>query len=398
MNLRDVHGRLVASGQTPTIMITDDHKTSGGKSAHASVGTTTDTGILSSTTAASLPRARTKNTREPSASTEEERRARKAKPYDRKSAASTSNGVMSPRGNYPHGLSMTPLNGRSIPGSPAERNSYFSLPVPGVQPGSGAVSPSLLMGNDTEQRSVPNSPLGISDALPAISQRLSDWAAESSWQAQSMQQQQMQYAGLYTGTQPTGLALNLPHPQSETLIMDEDTSWAYASSEGGISQHPGSSSFSQDAFSFASPRSSLHGQENRYGYHSGTSATGASDISVNNLQVSHGDPCLDLSDPRRRCISSPSRISSRCLTSRRKIHRWTYQWTVRVRPRIPRNPTIRASAGRHNRPSCQEKDLQGPRSRDWCRWKDPHTAGLKSRSSGKTFTRAWCARLARSRR
>jgi hypothetical protein len=66
--------------------------------------------------------------------------------------------------------------------------------------------------------------------------------------------------------------------------MDEDASWAYASSEGGISQRPGSSTFSQDAFSFASPRSSLHGQE-RYGY-SGTS--GASDISVNGMQVSPG--------------------------------------------------------------------------------------------------------------
>jgi hypothetical protein len=390
MNLRDVHGRLVASGQTPTIMITDDHKTSGGKGtsqAASMTGTTTDTGILSASTAASV-RARTKTTREPSASTEEERRARKAKPYDRKSVAPapipTPAGLVSPR-SYPHGLSMTPLNGRSIPGSPAaERNSYFTLPLPGVQPGSGAVSPSLLMSGNGEpeqpSRSVPNSPLGISDALPAISQRLSDWAAESSWQVQSVQQQQMQYAGLYQGAQPTGLALNMPNTQAETLMqMDDENSWAYASSEGGISQHPGSSSFSQDAFSFASPRSSLHGQENRYGYHSGTSATGASDISVNNnLQVRFSAACMARADPvRRRYVSTRNRISKPCSTSRRKIRPWICQWMERVRRRIlPRPIRIRASVGRLNRmPGTRsEKDLRAPRLRDWCRWKDRHMA------------------------
>jgi hypothetical protein len=135
MNLLDVHGRIVASGQTPTIMITDDHKTSGSKT----TGTTTEH------SASSLVR---KKPREPSASTEDERRRAGRKPYDRKSASigERPTGMASPRSTYPYGLSMTPLQG-SIPGSPAPERNYFSLPVPGVQPGSGAVSPSLLMAN-----------------------------------------------------------------------------------------------------------------------------------------------------------------------------------------------------------------------------------------------------------
>lgn len=249
-------------------MITDDHKTSGGKAN----GTTTEH------SASSIVR---KKVREPSASTEDERRRAGKKPYDRKPASigERPTGMASPRSTYPHGLSMTPLQG-SIPGSPAPERNYFSLPIPGVQPGSGAVSPSLLMANGHGQepdRSLPNSPLGISDALPAISQRLSDWAAESSWQTQ------MQYPPF--PAQPTGIALDVPHAVEQRTTVEDDA-WAYASSEGGASQHPGSSSFSQDAFAFASPRSSMHGREmGGYGYHSGTSGTGASDISVNNLQV-----------------------------------------------------------------------------------------------------------------
>ncbi|KAJ9094687.1 hypothetical protein QFC21_005844 [Naganishia friedmannii] len=378
MNLRDINGRIVARGETPTIMITDDHKTSGtSRISTAGTGTGTDTGIMSAAsgrsgvssgilgTAGGLPsRPRTKKPREPSASTEDERRAApgiatsssaglggkhsKGKPYDRPSVPTTLTGgtgadgiIASPRtsGFTTHGLSMTPLNGRSIPGSPAAgpsgTGSYFTLPGQGgILPGSGAVSPSLLMGGqgqaqgnvngkvyDAQQReSVPSSPQqqGISDALPAISQRLSDWAAESGrqgWrihqhhqmgfpqppmaqqfypQQQSQQQQQPQHRQsqqhqqhFQTAPQPTGLALNLPaiqgEPLMQSMVAEDDPSWAYASSEGGLSQHggQGSSVFSQDtgSFAFTSPRSSLHGHDN-YGYHSATgSVTGASDIS-----------------------------------------------------------------------------------------------------------------------
>lgn len=390
MNLRDINGRIVARGETPTIMITDDHKTSGNsRISTAGTGTGTDTGIMSATSGRSgvsgsvlgtsgglTSRPRTKKPREPSASTEDERRSApgiaassssglggkhtKGKPYDRPNITTSTGGtgaevgVVSPRtsGFTTHGLSMTPLNGRSIPGSPAASGtigasgSYFTLPGQGgIQPGSGAVSPSLLMGGhgpgqaqgngngngggvyDPQQHgSVPSSPQqqGISDALPAISQRLSDWAAESGrqgWrihqhhqmgfpqppmaqqfyppQQQQQQQQQQQYRQaqqhqqqqFHSAPQPTGLALNLPamqgEPLGQSMVAEDDSSWAYASSEGGLSQHggQGSSVFSQDtgSFAFASPRSSLHGHDNVYGYHSATgSVAGASDISVNN--------------------------------------------------------------------------------------------------------------------
>jgi hypothetical protein len=86
---------------------------------------------------------------------------------------------------------MTPLTGRSLPGSPMPVNgahsSYF-MSNGLAEPGSGAISPSLVMsgggpyegqlqgqGQWTQQ----GSPMGLTAALPAISQQLSQWAATS---------------------------------------------------------------------------------------------------------------------------------------------------------------------------------------------------------------------------
>ena len=153
-------------------------------------------------------RAKTKKIRETSASTEEDKKSaaqkkvHQAKPYDRKhqsDAKSTiSNGApISPRGSFtPLGLSMTPLTGRSVPGSPlpmtGPRNSYFMSNGLG-EPGSGAISPSLVMGGgpyegQTAHWQNQSSPAVLTAALPAISQQLSQWAA-SNGQAQTSTQE-----------------------------------------------------------------------------------------------------------------------------------------------------------------------------------------------------------------
>lgn len=199
MTLRNHQGRVIASGTTPTIMITDDHKTTNTSKAHSVASAVTDGNVSAASksvaSSAARPRARQKKVRENSASTEDEKKsatapkARKGKPYERKapsdtkSTVSNTHGAMSPRGAFtPHGLSMTPLHGRSVPGSPMPltgvRTSYF--PGAGLgEPGSGAVSPSLVMsgGPFDGQQSRATSPTNLTAALPAISQRLSAWAA-----------------------------------------------------------------------------------------------------------------------------------------------------------------------------------------------------------------------------
>lgn len=206
--LRDHLGRLVASGTTPPVMITDDHKTPTNKAASVT-SAITDGGVSASSKGVTPLRSkpRTKKVRESSASTEEDRKSsaskkpRQAKPYDRKAqwdARSTvSNAApVSPRGSFtPLGLSMTPLHGRSVPGSPlvvtGNRGSYF-VPNGMAEPGSGAISPSLVMsgGPHEGQSQWPKqgSPNGLTAALPAISQQLSQWAANNGQEQLSHQE------------------------------------------------------------------------------------------------------------------------------------------------------------------------------------------------------------------
>lgn len=168
--LLNFRGEVVAQGESPPIMITDDHKTT--------MATAPKSDSMSGISASTSRSKRSKGAREGSGSGDE-KPSRKSKPYDRKPAPSSEarssiSGAASPRSTFSaHGLSMTPLGGRSTPGSPIGANqsgsSYFGLPLPG---GSGAITPGLLASANNMSLTSPD------QEFSAISQRLSDWAQQ----------------------------------------------------------------------------------------------------------------------------------------------------------------------------------------------------------------------------
>lgn len=250
LNLRDQDGRLIASAEAPPIHITDDHKTSVSKASLAAAAATAATvdimrspgsviSAVSSMPSKTESRSKRK-ARDDSVSLDGDTKSisskvQKYKPYSRKSngwdaRSNASVGLaMSPRNNIaPHQLSMTPLRGGSVNGSPPPSalqapGSYFGVPINGRQ---GTISPSLFMhqANSDHQPS----PSSISSALPAISQRLSDWAT--------------------TGQQPQGLQLD-PNTGIDHGMVVDDEQWRYSASEGSTNNsmhHPDHSGMMMD--------------------------------------------------------------------------------------------------------------------------------------------------------
>lgn len=169
--LFNMRGEVVAQGESPPIMITDDHKTT--------MATAPKSDSMSGVSASTSRSKRSKGVTREGSGSGDEKPTRKSKPYDRKPAPSSEarssvSGAASPRSTFSaHGLSMTPLGGRSTPGSPLGANqsgsSYFGLPLPG---GSGAITPGLLASANNMSITSPD------QELSAISQRLSDWAQQ----------------------------------------------------------------------------------------------------------------------------------------------------------------------------------------------------------------------------
>ncbi|KAL7410576.1 hypothetical protein BDY24DRAFT_399505 [Mrakia frigida] len=137
--LKDYLGNIVASGSTPPIMITDDHKTSGKTApAEPSMPSIPKSLIMPSNpppppaapAASSKGRVRRAvKKRESSTSGDEDRRrssaSSSAKPYDRKVSPST---TASSVAHTPRTLSMTPLS-TSVPSSPAIKNGLSLSPI-----------------------------------------------------------------------------------------------------------------------------------------------------------------------------------------------------------------------------------------------------------------------------
>ncbi len=252
LTLRDMHGKVVASGTTPPIMITDDHKTSGRTSASAIASTDGNVSATAGKASGSTRPRPGKKSREGSVSTEDSRisssRPTKSKPYDRKPPSQAAsipalNGTLSPRSSFaPHGLSMTPLHGRSMPGSPLvatdPRTSYFS-PTGMTSmnlPGSGAITPSLLQSTGLHQ-SRSTSPQGLAQALPAISETLSAWAGAGGADRPNG-------AGIY------GLGMDTGPPANAWMQMEDDRQ-TFSSDGDGM---PGNSDVLMEAATLESLR------------------------------------------------------------------------------------------------------------------------------------------------
>lgn len=179
-------------------MITDDHKTPMNKTSASVTSAMTDGGVSAASSRAGTASVRSKRSsrvvREPSASTDDERKPslsgsfkklKHAKPYDRKASSDiksppSTTGPASPRASLGStGLSMTPWSADV----PLVNPQFVSSQVPGLgEVGSGAISPSLVMSGgvaydgQTQWPQQGSSPSGLSSALPNISHQLSQWA------------------------------------------------------------------------------------------------------------------------------------------------------------------------------------------------------------------------------